>query len=700
MSKSFTTRAPRASLAVIVALLLAGLDGFSASMDQWNISGGGLWSTGSNWSSNRPPDSTFTLILITNASSKTVTIDAATPDTNLSIQRLTISAPDGSANTLALTDVGTNRPLQLSLGLTIDGGGALTLTNSALNSAGVTVNRGGALNVTNSSMIESGVLSTFDIVNGNAWLESGLIDCSAIQFVRLGRTNNAAGVLNLNGGTLLAPELQVATSTSARGTLNVSGGTVNASGFFTVGYGVNSTGAVSVTAGQVIATNNITYIGKSGFGQVNVSGGNATLAFVSVGNNANGLLSVSGGQLTMNPRTTNDWFQIGNVGNGQFDLSGGTVYLGGECHIGDDSTGLGTGSGTASITGGQLIATNDLFAIGRYGLGQLTVSNATTWLTNVSVGRHDGSVGTLHVQSDAQMYLLDALSIARFSNSVGHVLMTGGLLSLTNDIIWVGREGNGDMTISNGTVRALSANVALSTVVTDSITMLPVTNVPSGTLTLAGGSLVLTSNLLVGTDSISTGQVSVVGGILNIGGNGNAGYLAVGGGTFTLSQGGVVTDNLFLTNSGGQFLFNGGLLQAGNITVSNGAPFVVGDGVNPATLQLRGGTFFFANGLIISSNATVNGCGTIVGNISNSGSLSTNCGPTGVVITSATRTGSSVTVFFTTLSGSNHVLEYKNALGDNSWTAILPGVIGNGGVASASDNTAAVPRRFYRIHVQ
>jgi T5SS/PEP-CTERM-associated repeat protein len=629
-----------------------------------------------------------------------VTIDATTPATNLTIGQLVISAPVGATNTLALANVGTNVPLQLLDDLTVDGGGALIMTNSALNLAGFSVNNGGTLSATNSFLVETGVLATFEIVNGNVWLDSGLIDCSAIQSVRVGRTNNGVGVLTLHGGTLLAPALQVATAPASLGTLNVSGGTVNASGIFTVGYGVASTGAVSVTAGQVIATNDITYVGKSGFGQMSLSGGSATFAFLSVGNNADGLLSVSGGQLMTNPRTTNDWFQIGGAGAGQFNLTGGTLYLGGQCHIGDDSTGLGTGSGTASITGGQVIATNDLFAVGRYGPGQLTVSNATTWLTNVSVGRHDGATGTLTVQSNAQMYLLDALSIARFSNSVGHVLMTGGLLSLTNDIIWVGREGNGDLTISNGTVRALSANVALSTVVTDSITLLPVTNVPNGTLTLAGGSMVLTSNLLVGTDSISTGQVSVAGGNLTINSSGKSAYLAVGGGTFTLSQGSVVTDNLFLTNNGGQFLFNSGLLQAGNITVSNGAPFVVGDGVNPATLQLQGGTFFFANGLVISNNATVKGCGTILGNISNFGILATNCPPTGVVITSAARTGSTVTVFFTTLNGSNHVLEYKNALTDTGWTAILPGVIGTGGIASATDTSATVQRRFYRIHLQ
>src|SRR2546421_6714221 len=37
----------------------------------------------------------------------------------------------------------------------------------------------------------------------------------------------------------------------------------------------------------------------------------------------------------------------------------------------------------------------------------------------------------------------------------------------------------------------------------------------------------------------------------------------------------------------------------------NSLPFVVGDGVHPATFQLLGGTYSFANGLVISNNATV-----------------------------------------------------------------------------------------------
>jgi len=103
---------------------------------------------------------------------------------------------------------------------------------------------------------------------------------------------------------------------------------------------------------------------------------------------------------------------------------------------------------------------------------------------------------------------------------------------------------------------------------------------------------------------------------------------------------------------------------------------------------------------VISNNASVTGCGTIVGPITNYGTLATNCGPAGVAITQLTKTGPMVTVFFTTLSGSNHVLEYKNSLPGTGWTSILPGVIGNGSVMSQTDSNATVPTRFYRIQAQ
>ena len=134
--------------------------------------------------------------------------------------------------------------------------------------------------------------------------------------------------------------------------------------------------------------------------------------------------------------------------------------------------------------------------------------------------------------------------------------------------------------------------------------------------------------------------------------------------------------------------------------MANGTPFVVGDGINTATLQLLGGVYSFADGLVITNNATVTGCGTIIGNISNFGTLSTNCGPTSVTITQTVKIGTTNTVYFTTLNLSNHVLEYKNSFTDPSWTAILPGVMGTGAVTNTADTNATTATRFYRIHLQ
>ena len=147
---------------------------------------------------------------------------------------------------------------------------------------------------------------------------------------------------------------------------------------------------------------------------------------------------------------------------------------------------------------------------------------------------------------------------------------------------------------------------------------------------------------------------------------------------------------------------NGELLAdptAGAVAVTDHG-FTVGDGVSPATLELNGGLYHFGGGLIISSNATVTGCGTIVGTISNSGTLATNCtAAPSVVITNITKIGNDVVLYFTTLAGQLHVAEYKNSLNDPTWTPIPPGVTGTGAVMTQTDANATVPTRYYRIRV-
>src|SRR5436190_8278113 len=120
-----------------ICLLMVCNNGLAAGTDRWTNILGGFWWAGTNWSSNVPPNTTFTSVFITNTGTKTVTIDAATPATNLSITALTLSAPATFTNVLRMADVPTNVPLHLSGSLTISRGGALNLTNSMLSFSAV-----------------------------------------------------------------------------------------------------------------------------------------------------------------------------------------------------------------------------------------------------------------------------------------------------------------------------------------------------------------------------------------------------------------------------------------------------------------------------------------------------------------------------------------------------------------------------------
>ncbi|HEU0049081.1 MAG TPA: hypothetical protein VFQ43_15930, partial [Nitrososphaera sp.] len=115
----------------IVFACSCGFTFFAHAEKAWTRPTGGLWQVGTNWSGGTPPDIT-SFIQITNDSTKVVTIDAATPASNLTVQRLSISAPNAANNTLLVTDLGAGNPLTLQDTLSILAGGALRVTNSGV----------------------------------------------------------------------------------------------------------------------------------------------------------------------------------------------------------------------------------------------------------------------------------------------------------------------------------------------------------------------------------------------------------------------------------------------------------------------------------------------------------------------------------------------------------------------------------------
>ena len=126
-------------------------------------------------------------------------------------------------------------------------------------------------------------------------------------------------------------------------------------------------------------------------------------------------------------------------------------------------------------------------------------------------------------------------------------------------------------------------------------------------LVVSNGGTVSASNVFVGLDADSLGnRVIVDGGTLRVTNVGGSAALDIRRGTNVLNAGLIEADWLVMNNSAGFFTFNGGTFNVGSATVSNGAPFTVGNGTSNAALNFTGdGTRTFGNGLVISSNATV-----------------------------------------------------------------------------------------------
>lgn len=330
--------------------------------------------------------------------------------------------------------------------------------------------------------------------------------------------------------------------------------------------------------------------------------------------------------------------------------------------------------------------TNANARIGQRGVGSLTLSNGLARFDDVSVSRQDAGRGSLLVAGGE--FTCGTLSLGRFSNAVGTATMSGGKLNVANGSLYVGREGFGALTNSGG-------------VITASRLLVPgATNTAIGSAWFSGGESIFTSGLSLGSQ-VSTGRVVVNGGSLyctNISGTSTA---IIANGTLTLTSGRACFDVLKLTNGAGQLQFHGGTLCVANLAVNNGAPFVVGDGVNPATLELNGAATF-ANGIVVSPNATLAGCATLAGNITvmpGGANILSNCPsstPTPITLTAVAPVIGGLRFSFNTDLGANYTVEFKDDLSAPNWQ-VLQTFTGTGGPAHVTNAPAPAAARFYRV---
>jgi len=278
-------------------------------------------------------------------------------------------------------------------------------------------------------------LATANTYTGATTIVSGALTIPAGGGINVGNTANSgqltlgtvAGntVMNISGGTVnvtktAAPSIQVGTANSSVGVINLSAGTLTTAVEIWMGSGVAST---------------------TGFGALNVSGGNATFgSYIALGRNSvagglsRGELLVSGGTVTVNSQ----YIEIGSYYNAVGStcvatLSGGTTTLGAAAlniSVGASANGILNVLGTAAVNilnpasalaiGGK--AAGGVIGIMNLNGGTVTVPAVTQFSGNTSYFNFNG--GTLK-SNRANPSFMAGLTAARIFGG-GAVIDDGG----------------------------------------------------------------------------------------------------------------------------------------------------------------------------------------------------------------------------------------------------------------------------------
>src|ERR1043166_5225806 len=339
-------------------------------------------------------------------------------------------------------------------------GGQLNMTNQA--STSFIVGGGGVGTLTFSGgtgdvrLVQIG--ATGGTATGTLWMTGGQLNVSSLM--RIGAIGT--GVMIVSNGVVLATNVTVA-SGDGRGTLAVANtGKMAMTGPLVAGSSLGGTGAVLVTGGQLVVTNNPasvgagagfvidgtvtitngssiivsnvnTFIGNRGSGSLTVRGGIVQAVGVQLGANAGsqGALTLAGGTLS-----TSCQLVIGAFGVGQMTVSNGTVLLR------DVMLGSTGGRGTWTIAGG----TNSVYAnvllgeLDCFGTGIVMVAGGRLFVPNsAATAVCDIRSGTL--EFDSGTLTIDKLVI---TNACGRFVHTAGALSITTTNVSGGLDADGD----------------------------------------------------------------------------------------------------------------------------------------------------------------------------------------------------------------------------------------------------------------
>ena len=724
----------------------------------WSVGSSSNWNTPTNWSTGTVPNSSGINVCITDGSS-TVTLDTNAQVASLQLasgntlsinsgRTLTENGPgltnagvitinDGSAvnitgsvvnsGTISVIDTGDGAALQLFGDTTLSGGGTITLSSSATNSAYLTnypftssdptltnqndviqgsgdignhlivINEGtidanvaaGTLSITTDGFTNTGTLqasnggilsiqSSINNVGGTISSSSG----STVDLLNLGAgTTIYGGTLNSNGGTMVGANITLDGSTF---------GALTNTGTFTVGEGstVNITGSIinqPTIIGQpsiaIAAVNDQTVLNASG--NVTLTGGGSVV--LSTTGSGTATLSGSSTTLTNVDNTIEGAGEIGgNRGLSIINQTLGTIdanTAGQQLLLFTSSF---TNTGTLEATNGGILAIQSV--INNQG-GEIVANGSGS---SVFLNQNHATIqgGTLSTQNGGTIGSSGAVSVTLDGSTFGAITNLGTFT--VND--------NGNVSIvgsivNQGTISIASVNNGAT---------LGVNQNASATLT-GGGTLVLSTTgtnvaTLNGNSSTLTNVDNTIEGAGEIGGNHGLSIINQSLGTIdanTVGQQLLLYTGTF-TNTGTLEATNGGILaiqstinnQNGTIVANGGGSSVVLNGNNGS---IQGGTLNTTGGGTMGSSVGVTGIlldGSTHGALTNAGTFNvadaSQVNLVGSIVNSGTffvndtGDGANLQIFGDTmLTGGGTITLSSSAtnsayIADSSWPALHP----------------------------
>lgn len=306
-----------------------------------------------------------------------------------------------------------------------DGGvGTLNLSGGTINHLGSRTFVGVG-NATGSFNISGGTYNALNAGDGNTQFVVGSNNLAAANpstLTMTGGTINAARLFTIGGTEGFGGDGNAAFINSGKGTATINGANalLNVTGEFWVSQGAGSTGILNLSAGAITVDNWIAVGRNGGNGTVNMSGGSITKTgggnFI-VADNGTAVFNQTGGDITINndfwvgqsgggngihtisagTLKMSNWLAVGRGGTGVLNIEGGTVTKdgGGGVSIGNFEN----ANGTVNVSGGVFdVQTGDLFAgEGGNGSGTLTITGGEVIAPIVRVGTNNTVTGNLNL---------------------------------------------------------------------------------------------------------------------------------------------------------------------------------------------------------------------------------------------------------------------------------------------------------------